>query len=238
MNWIVPKIWEGGEVWILGGGPSVIEQFNIPKRVVQNVLGGQAPPSAYSPYMKSIHNKHVIGINVSFLIGNWMDMVFFGDSGFFLGQQNNLANFPGIKVTCHPHAGKKDWVKYLARDNSHPRGISSNPRMVSWNSNSGSAAISLAAHTGAKRIILLGFDMKLDDESKQHWHDAYHRLASLTENTRNKALPFNHHLKGFPEIAKDAKKMGIEILNASPDSAIDVFEKVNVKDLLSVKELV
>ena len=43
---------------------------------------------------------------------------------------------------------------------------------------------------------------------------------------------------GFPEIAKDAKKMGVKILNANPKSAINDFEKVNVKDLISVKELV
>jgi hypothetical protein len=37
---------------------------------------------------------------------------------------------------------------------------------------------------------------------------------------------------GFPEIAKDANRMGVEILNANPDSAIQDFKKVNVCDLI------
>ena len=45
-------------------------------------------------------------------------------------------------------------------------------------------------------------------------------------------MPFHRHLRGFPQIAKDAKQMGVEILNASPDSAIECFRKVTVKELL------
>lgn len=241
--WQVPEIWKDGECWILGGGPSVTEQFGIPKKVVQSVIEGKATPNAYSPYMSSIHNKHVIGINMSYKIGDWIDIVFFGDNSFFLREKNNLAAFPGIKVSSHPQVEKYPWVKYTGRDTRHPKGISTNPKMISWNGNSGAAAISLAAHLGVKRIILLGFDMKLDDAGKQHWHDLYHRLENLKQqpvpNQRNKpgGLPFNRHLLGFPEIAKDAKRMGIEIINACPESAIQDFKKVNVCDLVNVEKL-
>ena len=97
MIWQVPRIWEGGDVWILGGGPSVPKQFNIPDKVVQEVVAG-ASPSVYSPYMSFLHNKHVIGINVAYLIGDWIDMVFFGDASFFLPHQQRLAVFTGMKL--------------------------------------------------------------------------------------------------------------------------------------------
>ena len=61
MIWQVPHIWDEGEVWILGGGPSVTKQFEIPNSLVQEVVNGAKPPSAYSPYMSRIHKKHVIG---------------------------------------------------------------------------------------------------------------------------------------------------------------------------------
>jgi hypothetical protein len=51
--------------------------------------------------MQALHSKHVIGINVAFMIGDWIDMVFFGDGGFFLKHKAALAKFPGLKVTCH-----------------------------------------------------------------------------------------------------------------------------------------
>lgn len=230
MIWKVPPMWEGGDVWIIGGGPSIPKQFGIPEEVVQSVIKGTSPPSVYSPYMSLLHDKHVIGINVAYLIGNWIDMIFFGDIGFFLKHQNGLAAFPGLKVSCHPQADSYDWIKYTPRDKEHPRGISDNPRMASWNGNSGSAAISIAANAGAVRIILLGFDMKMDSSKKKHWHGLY---GVTTGNPKRPPhMPFDRHLRGFPEIARDAKKRGIEILNCCPDSAIKEFPKFSLKELL------
>jgi len=229
--WKVPRIWEEGDVWIMGGGPSVPKQFDIPDRVIQNVVKGVSTPAAYSPYMSVLHDKHVIGINVAYLIGDWIDMVFFGDKGFFLKHQQGLSKFSGLKVSCHPRANDLNWVKYVARDKKHSRGISSDSRTVSWNGNSGAAAISVAAHAGAKRIILLGFDMKVGEKDIQHWHDLYGRFAAKDPKKR-KRMPFYRHLAGFPQIAKDAKRMGIEILNACPDSAIECLKKVTVKEIL------
>lgn len=231
MMWQVPKIWEDGDVWILGGGPSVTEQFRIPGDVVKSVLSGTSTPNSYSPYMEALHDKHVIGVNISFMIGNWIDFVFFGDPNFFLRYQVELAKFPGLKISCSPNTEKVKWVKTLARDGSHGRGISSNPYKVSWNHNSGAAAISVAAHTGARRIILLGFDMKLDSNKMQHWHDVYQRGPAVTQKRLQK-LPFNRHMSGFKSIAADAKRMGIEILNANPNSAIEEFPKYSTKELL------
>jgi hypothetical protein len=237
MIWQVPRIWEGGDVYILGGGPSVPVQFDIPNKIIQDVVRGAALPSVYSPYMSFLHDKHVIGVNVAFLIGDWIDMVFFGDNSFFLAYKNKLAEFPGIKISCHPHIEKYNWVKYLPKDNNHPNGISSNPKKVSWNNNSGSAAINIAVNAGAKRVILLGFDMKLNTNAQQHWHDLYHRLNAVNRKGKPVGVPFGRHLMGFPEIAKDTAKMGVEILNASPDSAICQFRKVTIKELIEEEEL-
>jgi len=230
MVWQVPKIWEGEDVWILGGGPSVTKQFEIPENVVQDVVAGRSSPSAYSPFMESIHNKHVIGINVSYLIGNWIDMVFFGDIGFLLAQMQYISQFPGLKVSCHPTTAQYSWVKFLPHDKQHRLGISSNPKAVCWNGNSGAAAISVAANAGAKRIFLLGFDMKLDDTQHQHWHNLYKRHG--VKRNKPGGLPFKKHLQGFPQILKDAQARGIEIINVSPDSAITEFPRVVLKEAL------
>ena len=231
MIWQVPRIWDGGDVWIIGGGPSVSRQFEVPDKVVQEVMAGTLPPSAYSSYMSFLHDKHVIGVNVAYMIGDWIDMVFFGDKGFFLAHQQRLADFPGMKVSCEPTTDKVDWVKFVTRDTKHSRGISGNPKMVSWNNNSGAAAINVAVHTGAKRIILLGFDMKLNGSNNQHWHDVYKR-GVITGEKRMRNLPFDRHRRGFPVIAQDAQKMGVEILNCNLDSRIECFSKVSLKDLI------
>lgn len=230
MRWSVPKIWEGGDVFILGGGPSLPKQFNIPDCIVQDVIAGRATPSIYSQYMSCLHDKHVIGINISYMIGNWIDMVFFGDKSFFLSNEAQLAKFTGLKVSCHPICERYRWIKYLPRNGSQYNGISMAMDKVSWNSNSGAAAISVAAHTGAKRIILLGFDMTLNMQGQQHWHDVYGRR--LRDPKKAKALPFTRHLQGFTAIQNDARKMNIEILNCSEESVIPNFKKIKLSDVL------
>jgi len=236
MSWRVPRMWENEDVWILGGGPSLTKQFDIPNSVVKSVKDRTSSPSVYSPYMKSIHHKHVIGINIAFMIGDWMDIIFFGDNGFFLKYQELLANHPALRVTCTniETARSANWVKVLDKDNDHVKGISQNPKLVSWNGNSGAAAISLAAHTGAKRIILVGFDMNLGEDMSQHWHDEYERGKINTPDSQKRWQPtIERHQRGFEQIAIDAKKMGIEILNASPTSEINLFPKYTVKELVN-----
>jgi len=230
MSWVVPKIWDGGDVWIFGGGPSVPKQFGIPTDIVKKVISGELLPSAYSPYMEGIHKKHVIGINVAYLVGDWIDMIYFGDPGFFDNHQLGLSNFPGLKISSCPSMASVPWVKFIPRDLSRKFGISNRPNQIIWNGNSGGAAISIAANAGAKRIVLLGFDMDLDASNMKHWHNLYG--VGVVSLAKMHKLPFDKHKLGFAKIMIDAKKRGIEILNASPNSAIKEVPKVTVKELL------
>jgi len=224
--WAVPPIWEGEECWIMGGGPSMPRQFEVPEEIVQKVMSGEYPPRAYSKYFEPIYDKHVIGVNNCYMIGTWIDVEFFGDSAWYLVHRKTLAEWPGLKVSCAPREGtfEKDGVKFLPKDKKCKFGITRDNTKVAWNNNSGSAAISLAAHLGAKRIILLGFDMCLDPKRVSHWHGGH--------GTGRKPPNFNRHLTGFPKIKEDAQEMDIQIINASPNSAILEFPKVPVEVLI------
>jgi hypothetical protein len=228
VGWKVPRIWEGGTCFIIGGGPSMLSQFDIPEDLIQKVYHKQADPSVYSSYMEKIHNEHVIAVNMAFRIGPWIDIAYFGDPGFWKTNRDELLKFKGLRVTCadaiEPIYGAK--LKYLRKNPKRRNGITNDPSFVSWNHNSGGSAINLAVHLGVKRIILLGFDMKVDAHHNQHWHKYYYTNPKTVNGT------MAMHKKGFPQIAEDAKKLGVEILNASPDSALDCFTKINLKDIL------
>lgn len=232
MDWTVPKIWQGGDVWIIGGGPSIPKLFGVPDDVIEQVHAKKLSESAYSPYFSPIHDKHVIGVNIAFRIGNWIDMVFFGDSKFFLNYQSELGAWRGLKVSCSPRTKKCGWVKSLDRDRRKGKGITTNPNAVSWNGNSGAAAINLAYHTGARRIFLLGFDMQLAQNNDQHWHTAY--IPKNLNSVSRKRLPFRKHLEGFPQIARDARILGIEIYNVSPRSAITCLPVVTLEEAIRI----
>ena len=234
MLWKVPKMWEGGECWIIGGGPSVPREFGVPEEVIARVLSGELPVSTYSPYLSAIHDKHVIGVNAAFLIGNWIDMVFFGDGSFYFDNKKALCAYPKIKVTCNPNLPKKKGVynvKYLQKQGNHPNGITEQPGTVAWNLNSGAASISLAAQLGVKKIYLLGFDMQVGEKGNQHFHSHY-KSGKIDAAKNPRKLPFNRHLQCFPIIARDAKRLGIEIINVNPDSKITAFKRVKLSDVL------
>lgn len=229
-TWQVPKIWEGGEVWILGGGPSLLECFEIPNDVVTSVRFRKQGIETYSPFLAAIHDKHVIGVNVAYQFGSWVDMCFFGDIGFFLQHRPALSNYRKLIVTCCKKVGEKNlqWIKYIPSEQNN--GISANPERVKWNTNSGAAAVNIAALAGAKRIILVGFDMTLSPvNSEQHFHNEYRQVGT---KLKPKMLPFPVHLQPWEAIKKDADNLGIEILNTSLNSAIKEIPKVHIKELL------
>jgi hypothetical protein len=231
MLWTVPPLWDSGACFILGGGPSVPRQFNIPNDIVAKVMAGELPASTYSPYFEAIHNKHVIGINNAYMIGTWIDISFFGDAGWYVIHRLGIAKFPNLKVTCCNRfadrpAKAMEGIKYLKKDKEAVQGISKNKSAVAWNNNSGAASISLAVHLGVKKIYLLGFDMSLDKNQISHWHGTHNREKKIVP-------PFWRHLRGFPLIAEQAKELGVQIFNCSNQSAIKDFPIMTVEEALN-----
>jgi len=234
MAWMVPEIWKGGTAWILGGGPSLPRQFGVPEETIQDVTAGLKTPADFSPYMSNIHHRHVIGINMAYMMGDWIDIVFFSDTGFLLKNEDNLKACGSLKVSCLPRTSNLDWCKFLIRDSSHRIGISPKRNKVSWNQNSGMAAISLASHLGVKRIMLLGFDMTMY-KGTQHWHGYYLNNGKQADGEKAKS-DFARHMKGLKMIVRDAAVRGIEIINVSPESAINTFPKMSLQEALEYEK--
>jgi len=91
--------------------------------------------------------------------------------------------------------------------------------------NGGFAAINLAYHLGARRIILLGYDMKLSADGAGHWHEEHPwgRLRSRT--LKEKMLP------AFRGLAQELEKEGVEVINANLDSALLDFPRRSLQGL-------
>lgn len=227
MSWHAPRMWEGGRCIVIGGGPSMPGQFNIPEDLVAKVTDRADPtgPEVYSHYMEPIHGEHVIVVNDGYRLGSWPDICFFGDHGWYRVHRMHLAKWPGLKVSCSPALREnQDGIKHLRRDPGHKVGLSENPSRVAWGFNSGASAINLAVHLGVRRVVLLGFDMAWPD-GKSHWHQGH--------GNEDRPLPnYSKWMKGLDVMAKDAARLGIEIINASSESSIEVFPKVRLMEVL------
>lgn len=81
---------------------------------------------------------------------------------------------------------------------------------------SGTSAINLAYQFGATEIVVIGMDMQGGRWFKGEWP---HPMMHIPEDH------FRTHLGPLPAIADDAKRKGIRIVNASPISRVDCFER-------------
>mgnify|MGYP000647434298 CR=1 FL=1 len=91
--------------------------------------------------------------------------------------------------------------------------------------NSGTAAIALAIHAGAKRVLLLGYDSQRGPNGRAHWHDAH--PAPLGDA---KSLP--KWGPKFAIVAALAKQKRVEVLNCSRSTALKAFPLATLEDVL------
>jgi hypothetical protein len=187
-------------VFIIGGGPS-LKLVNV-QRLEQ----------------REPRRQYALAVNDSFMLGQW-DAMFFADTTFWRLRGDDLRNFAGLKVTTLKRLRGVPGLTVVKKDNRF--GLTTNRSVLSWNLSSGSTAISLAAHLGAKRIVLLGFDMRWVPTCE---HCKYPKARKYN--------PYKGFMRSHPAIANDARQRGIEIVNATPGSAISHWPIVRPEDVL------
>jgi hypothetical protein len=188
------------DIYIIGGGPSVAETN-----------------------LDLIKDKFVIGTNAAFRLGSWVDVCFFLDCRFYKWSQDDLEKWPNRIITTCPtlkgHPKIEVYKKCTVCGICHHKGYLAVPDQ---GKNAGATAIDLAIRMRAKRIILIGYDMKV----KQGRHN-YHNYHNHTPRDDVYNRFFVHFKKIKEELPKD-----IEIINATPDSALTLFPKLSLKEAL------
>lgn len=100
---------------------------------------------------------------------------------------------------------------------NQPDRLSHDPTMVTGY-DAGTSAINLAYLFGAREIVLLGYDM-----TGGHWCRSHPRPFPPTAE-------FARHLSALPTIAADLEVAGVRVVNCSPSSAVDVFERGRLEE--------
>lgn len=134
-----------------------------------------------------------------------------------------LAGYGGLRFSLDPKA-QRSWGTSTLR-NTGMTGLETDPSGVRTGKNSGYQAINLAVHLGAARIVLLGFDMRQDPAGRHHWFGGH--------PYRTVDPPYAEFLKCFPSIVGPLAAAGVEVLNATPGSALDVFPRADLADALA-----
>ena len=198
--WTPSPQWKGTDVFIIGGGPS-LAGFD----------------------WKRLHAVHTIGCNSAFLLGAAVcNLCFFSDAQWFYAMERKLESFAG-RVVTHSADIPRDhpWVSVVGkRDDGLHRDA------LGYGGNSGCSAINLALLLGAKRVFLLGFDLKLGNAAQMNWHQ--HRVEPANADV------FPKFLEGFQAIARDLPRVfpGCSIINLSSATALSVFPTQPVDSIL------
>lgn len=200
-RWDPKPIWLGEDAYIVGGGPS-LRTFD----------------------WDLIRGKNTIGCNSAFSLGaDIVKINIFGDLRWWeeIGSKQ-ASSYGGIMIGClsGTEDAKCEWLLTMKR--STQTGLSK--KELGFNGNSGSLAVNLALILGARRVFLLGFDMKLGTRGQANWHDIRYEKAQ--------AEVYQRFINGFAWVKRDLPKHfpGCEIINLTDDSKLDLFPKVSLAE--------
>lgn len=193
--------WRGKTAVILASGPSL---------TVEDVSAVQAA------------DVSTIAVNSTAFKTILPDVIYAGD--FMWWKRHHSGAVHGERWTCDRTAAERyglNWVKGINR-----LGLGFGGAHIHTNGNSGAQAINLAFLFGARRILLLGFDMKLGPNGEKHHHPD-HPAPMVQSQT------FGDWVHKFEHLAKDLKTHGCEVINCTPGSALTCFPTSTIeKELL------
>jgi hypothetical protein len=220
---VIERSWAGETVFCIASGPSLTKE-----------------------QVEATKGRRLIVVNDNYLIAPWADLLYFADLKWHKWHseglakswpwvsfkpeevKRNLAEFKGQKVSIEN--GKGNTVEandvFIIGNHGHDK-LSEKPDGVSTGSNSGYQAINIAVLAGAKRIVLLGYDMRYENK-RTHAHNGHPQ--KMPEST------YLGFASKFKSMKPQLEKLGVEVLNATPKSAIDAFPKVSLESILSNQE--
>jgi hypothetical protein len=140
---------------------------------------------------------------------------------------------PAEKWTCNLEAALRYGLNWVPEKNAP--GLSTNPSVIHHGHGSGYTLLNLAYLMGAERIVLLGYDMKYapdyDGRSQyvgsgpRHYFDEY---PTALQHWPSKKVVGGVHVE-LIELYRSVACQGlVEIVNCTPDSAIDCFPKASI----------
>lgn len=200
--WVAEKIWPGETVFVLAAGPST-----------------------QSLDLTRLEGRKVIAVKSAWKVYPQADVLFFADGRWWREKalRPGADEFKGLIVTTAPEVGDPR-VKVIGR--TMPcKALSADPAKIVLERSSTTGAINLALHFGARKIVLLGTDAKPGANGQRHNH-------GLRWPWELRPGCWTAQIKEFDRIAPSAEKLGVEIVNANPDSAVTCWPRLRFEDCL------
>lgn len=209
--WSVPPVWKGQTAVLIASGPSL--------------------SSDQLAHVRAVHARggcRVIAINNAWERAPWADALYACDPRWW-EWYGAADRFHGIKVTLEQHDTEarvlRRWPEVKVLRNDGRTGLCEDPTALRTGKLGGYQAINLAAHLGAARLLLLGYDCRRGPNGELHCHPD-HPIPGVE--------PKPAWRDDFATLIGPLQTRGIEVVNCTPGSALTCFPMGRVEDELGV----
>jgi len=199
--------WPGATVVILASGES------LTPLQCQQVLRWRKSAGAAA--------RRCIVVNTTFRRAPWADVLYACDAPWWRKYHAEVdETFWGERWTQDKEATREFGVRWI--ESRRAPGLGKTPGLIHQGGNGGYQAINLAYQAGASKIVLLGFDMH-----GTHWHGRY-------DNGLPNTSPhlFKTWIEGFSALAGDLERMGVDVVNCTPGSALQCFVMASLTETI------
>jgi hypothetical protein len=192
------------------------------------IIVAAAGPSLTREVAEACSKYPTIAIKQAALLMPWASVVYVCNAW----QWQVWRGFPGFKgerwSLYHPTLDDKSWIakqydlRLVRGDGVRAGRFSTDPSVVNYGMCSGFVGVGLAIHWLRKpgRIVLVGFDFR-EVNGRLYWNGQH-------PNGRGGGQ-FHTYMPQFEEAAK-CLPQGVEIINATPGSALECFPFVDLED--------
>lgn len=143
--------------------------------------------------------------NTTYQAAPWADVLYAMDRAWWRRYLDDVRRvFAGLLVSAHQQPGEVRQVTFGAHENS------------------GAGAIALAAHAGARRVVLLGYDCQRTG-GQAHWHGDH------PEGLGNAGSIADWPAQ-FARVA--ARLTGVEVINCSRETGLRCWPRAALEDIL------
>lgn len=182
------------------------------------------PSAADVNLSRFVGRYRIIAVNNSHQLVPSADALYAADHSWWC-HHGGVPRFDGVKVSGDQRTTRMGWGVEYVKVMAVNRMVFGEPGVVGRGSgSSGFQAINLAINWGARRLILVGFDMA---PGRKHWHqDHSGRLSNPSTSL------MDLWAKSLDNAHTSLRAMGIEVLNASPVSVLRTYPRVNLLELV------
>lgn len=205
----LPRLCTSGTVFCLATGPS-LTAFDV------DAVRGRGT---------------VIVVNDAYRLAPWADVLYSSDR-YWWNHYRGVPTFGGLRATIEfsPTRYASELLKhapemYFLRNTGH-QGVETDPTGIrTCGQNSGGAAVNLAVHLGARRIVLLGYDCGVPGSKRHFFGDHPRNLSQIS--------PYPTWRTAFETMRAPLDALGIEVVNCSRSTSINAFRCAPLAEVLA-----